>query len=212
VRGPMASSGIRRSLPTSGKNLHDVTDASIALAAFDDFFASAFDTNTTKAAKDYIDRLDIDRRDRVRDYFVPLWFWTRLDADRWNLASRQLRAEHSRAKQTLHVDHVVPLFRGGKKHPTGDEEEGRRELAWQLHATPCELSIWRKSATAGRAVPKGERDGDSKNDASIPRSMVEGTFSYLPNSSMRRAAGETICAHRGGGKDTENPQGVEGVH
>jgi hypothetical protein len=146
------------------KNLHDVTDASIALAAFDDFFASAFDTNTTKAAKDYIDRLDIDRRDRVRDYFVPLWFWTRLDADRWNLASRQLRAEHSRAKQTLHVDHVVP-YSWWEKHPTGDEEEADGNSLGNCMLLHANFNLAKSATPAGPFLKANVTE--FKNDASI---------------------------------------------
>ncbi|MFO0617250.1 MAG: DUF262 domain-containing protein [Polyangiaceae bacterium] len=119
------SDGVERytkELAAIWKGLVPVKDVPAALKALETFFDAAFDASTIKAAKDYIDRLDIDRRDRVRDYFIPLWFWTRLDPTRWNLASGQLRLEKSKAKQTLHVDHVIP-YAWWESHPVDDEAE-----------------------------------------------------------------------------------------
>lgn len=101
-------------------SLQNVSSVGTSLNALEHFFTVAFDANTTRAAKDYVDRLDIDRRDRVRDYYIPLWFWTRLDGERWRLANGQLRLERSKAKQTLHVDHVVP-YSWWEAHPPEDD-------------------------------------------------------------------------------------------
>jgi hypothetical protein len=111
-----------KELAAAWKALQNVTDVAVALNTFESFFSAAFDANMLKAAKEYIDRLDIDRRDRVRDYFIPLWFWTRLDPERWLVASSQLRLERSKARQTLHVDHVVP-YSWWEAHPGEDEAE-----------------------------------------------------------------------------------------
>lgn len=111
-----------KALAALWQKLQTVTAPAKAVALFEGFFTDALDTKTIAAAKTYIDGLKIDRRDRVRDYYIPLWFWTRTDKDRWEVAKQQLSLTKSRARQSLHVDHVVP-YAWWEKHPSGDDEE-----------------------------------------------------------------------------------------
>lgn len=61
---------------------------------------------TEDGAADYIDRLRVDGREQVRQYYTPLWIWHRLDATRWS-HSIPLRID---AKKASHdVDHVVAV-------------------------------------------------------------------------------------------------------
>lgn len=111
-----------KALANIWQKLQSVTVPSTAVKLLEDFFTESLDTKTLTAAKAYIDGLKIDRRDRVRDYFIPLWFWTRTDKDRWDVAQQQLSLAKSRARQSLHVDHVVP-YAWWEKHPPGDDDE-----------------------------------------------------------------------------------------
>lgn len=89
-------------------DLQGVDKREEAVQRLDGFFRDAFDPAVLGAAKTYVGGLKISRRDRVRDYYIPLWFWTRLDSGRWDVAKQQLRKSKSRARPSLHVDHVVP--------------------------------------------------------------------------------------------------------
>ncbi|WP_375743665.1 DUF262 domain-containing protein [Corallococcus interemptor] len=56
----------------------------------------------------YIDGLAVLDRDRVHDYYLPLWLWHRLDARRWKASAISLR-ESKRGSLSLDVDHVVAV-------------------------------------------------------------------------------------------------------
>lgn len=55
----------------------------------------------------YIDGLAVLTRDRVHDYYLPLWLWHRLDAHRWEASKLPLR--DSKRGLSLDVDHVVAV-------------------------------------------------------------------------------------------------------
>lgn len=119
------SDGVERytkDLASIWKELNGITDSDVAIGCFERFFVNAFDAKTLSDAKAYIDRLEIDRRDRVRDYFIPLWFWTRTSLTRWEVASLQLTTERSKAKQSIHVDHVVP-YAWWEKHSNDEDSD-----------------------------------------------------------------------------------------
>jgi hypothetical protein len=56
----------------------------------------------------YVDDLAVLTRDRVRDYFLPLWLWHRLDEKRWKASAVPLR-ESKRGSLSIDVDHVVAV-------------------------------------------------------------------------------------------------------
>jgi hypothetical protein len=61
----------------------------------------------TESSK-YIDDLAVLDRKRVHDYYLPLWLWHRLDAQRWRASALPLR-ESKRGSLSLDVDHVVAV-------------------------------------------------------------------------------------------------------
>jgi len=61
----------------------------------------------TKAATDYVETLDVDAREFVRAYYLPLWIWHRLEEKRWKASSVPLRTRKSGG--TLDVDHIVSV-------------------------------------------------------------------------------------------------------
>jgi len=78
-------------------------------------------------AANTIDLLAIPDRNRVHEYFLPLWLWHRLDADRWKASAVALR-ESKRATPSLHVDHVVafalwPTLPGGESLDLTSEDD-----------------------------------------------------------------------------------------
>lgn len=56
----------------------------------------------------YIDDLAVLLRDRVHDYYLPLWLWHRLDDHRWKASAIPLR-ESKHANLSLDVDHIVAV-------------------------------------------------------------------------------------------------------
>ncbi|MCY0990515.1 DUF262 domain-containing protein [Nannocystis sp. ILAH1] len=60
-------------------------------------------------ALSYIDnRLGVDSREQVRQYFTALWLWHRLDAKRWDASKTPLRVGRARS-DSLDVDHIVSV-------------------------------------------------------------------------------------------------------
>ncbi|WAM28310.1 DUF262 domain-containing protein [Myxococcus sp. NMCA1] len=56
----------------------------------------------------YIDDLAVLSRDRVHDYYLPLWLWHRIDTRRWKASDIPLR-EPKRGSLSLDVDHIVAV-------------------------------------------------------------------------------------------------------
>ncbi|WP_037583822.1 hypothetical protein [Stigmatella aurantiaca] len=56
----------------------------------------------------YIDDLAVLTRDRVHDYYLPLWLWHRIDTQRWKASAISLR-ESKRGSLSFDVDHVVAV-------------------------------------------------------------------------------------------------------
>lgn len=56
----------------------------------------------------YIDELAVLSRDRVHDYYLPLWLWHRLNVERWKASALPLR-ESKRGSLSFDVDHVVAV-------------------------------------------------------------------------------------------------------
>jgi Protein of unknown function DUF262 len=54
----------------------------------------------------YIANLAVDNRDRVREYYLALWVWHRLDNIRWMQSQIPLRT-NTRKQPILHVDHLI---------------------------------------------------------------------------------------------------------
>lgn len=119
--------GYTKALASLSQKLKSVAQEQQALSLLEEFFSDAFDAKTLSTARAYIDGLKIDRRDRVRDYYIPLWFWTRLDKARWEVAEQQLSLVKGRARQSIHVDHVVP-YAWWDKHPNDDDEVDGNDL------------------------------------------------------------------------------------
>ncbi|WP_437905331.1 DUF262 domain-containing protein [Sorangium sp. So ce327] len=59
-------------------------------------------------AEKYIDDLRVLSRNDVHQYYMPLWLWHRLDADRWDSSKLPLR-ESKRGSLNLDVDHIVAV-------------------------------------------------------------------------------------------------------
>ena len=66
-------------------------------------------------------------RDRVHDYYLPLWLWHRLDAQRWAASALPLR-ESKRGSMSFDVDHIVAvklwetLSTGGQAQADAEDE------------------------------------------------------------------------------------------
>ncbi len=56
----------------------------------------------------YVENLAVLTRNRVHDYYLPLWLWHRLDEQRWNASALPLR-ESNRGSLSHDVDHVVAV-------------------------------------------------------------------------------------------------------
>jgi hypothetical protein len=56
----------------------------------------------------YVDDLAVLMRNRVHDYYLPLWLWHRLDAQRWRASAIPLR-ESKKGSLIVEVDHVVAV-------------------------------------------------------------------------------------------------------
>jgi hypothetical protein len=56
----------------------------------------------------YVDDLAVLTRNRVHDYYLPLWLWHRLDTQRWKASVIPLR-ESKHGSLSLDVDHVVAV-------------------------------------------------------------------------------------------------------
>lgn len=63
------------------------------------------DTNSEAVA--HIDRLSVDDRNQVRQYFTPLWIWHRLGEGRWAMSAVPLRL--GKKQPGLDVDHLVAV-------------------------------------------------------------------------------------------------------
>ncbi len=59
-----------------------------------------------KDAIAFVDRIEVQKREHVSRYFVPLWLWHRLDGPRWEMSSIPLR-DNLKKKLSLDVDHLV---------------------------------------------------------------------------------------------------------
>jgi hypothetical protein len=59
-------------------------------------------------AQRYIDDLGVLSREAVRQYYLPLWVWHRLDSARWAASKVALR-DSKRATVSTEVDHVVAV-------------------------------------------------------------------------------------------------------
>jgi hypothetical protein len=64
--------------------------------------------SVTTDAEDHINnRLGVEDRRQVSQYFGPLWLWHRLTSERWNASNKQLQI--GKAKTDIDVDHVVSI-------------------------------------------------------------------------------------------------------
>jgi len=77
-------------------------------------------------ASKFVDDLAVLTRDRVHDYYLPLWLWHRLDASRWKASALPLR-ESKRGSLSFDVDHVVAVklwetLAGGKAQADSEDE------------------------------------------------------------------------------------------
>lgn len=79
----------------------------------------------SKEATDFIETLDVDAREFVRAYYLPLWVWHRLEENRWKASSIPLRTRKSGG--TLDVDHIMSVGLtadlGGVSEPPVDGNE-----------------------------------------------------------------------------------------
>jgi hypothetical protein len=74
-----------------------------------------------------IDALAVPDRNRVHEYYLPLWLWHRLDENRWQASGVALR-ESKRGTPSLHVDHVVafalwPSLPGGEALDVANDDD-----------------------------------------------------------------------------------------
>jgi hypothetical protein len=123
-----------------------------ALKSLEGFFVDALDAKTVADAKGYLDALEIHRRDRVRDYFIPLWFWTRLDVERWDLSKDSLKKVRGSARATVHVDHVVP-YGWWDKHPVDDESAGDGNDLGNCMLLHANFNLAKSDTPAGTFLP-----------------------------------------------------------
>jgi hypothetical protein len=89
-----------------------------------DTWIGALQTESMK----YVEDLAVLTRNRVQDYYVPLWLWHRLDAQRWTASAVPLR-ESKRGSLSLDVDHVVAVklwetLPGAQMRENGEGETG----------------------------------------------------------------------------------------
>jgi len=73
-----------------------------------DSLMAAWLTDLEKDAVVFLNQLEADDRSYVRQYYLPLWIWHRLDAERAKISQVQLRDEKKkRSRVALDVDHTV---------------------------------------------------------------------------------------------------------
>lgn len=97
---------IVNTLTSAGNELAKESNLDKAAAAWRGALTTVVES-FAKAASDHIETLDVDAREFVRAYYLPLWIWHRLDASRWAASSVPLRTRKSGG--TLDVDHVVSI-------------------------------------------------------------------------------------------------------
>lgn len=112
-----------------------VADSVIALEAFTTAI-QGFVNDTASEAAAHIDRLSVDDRNQVRQYFTPLWIWHRLDETRWTMSAVPLRLWKKRNQPALDVDHVVAVKLWEKLTPgeaNGEADAGDESLLGGLN-------------------------------------------------------------------------------
>lgn len=97
-------------------------DVVAVLKARMETWTAALHAESTK----YIDDLAVLTRNRVHDYYLALWLWHRLDAQRWKASALPLR-ESKRGSLSLDVDHVVAVklwetLPGAQAHSDKEDE------------------------------------------------------------------------------------------
>lgn len=129
-----------------------------------------FLTEDVKDATAWLDtRLEVERRNRVRDYFTPLWIWHRLNKDRWewsNEVNAGYRRKGSRAQETLHVDHIAPHAWCEAHLKTPDDDDPGNEIGnCMLLKSNFNLA---KSARMAKEFLQNEEVYFQKNPTEIP--------------------------------------------
>jgi hypothetical protein len=118
-----------KDLSADWTNLRNLTapDAVIALLKHRmETWISALQAESSK----YVDDLGVLTRDAVHQYYLPLWLWHRLDAERWKASALPLR-ESKHGSPSFDVDHVVAvkLWETLQGAPQAAVEEGGDESA-----------------------------------------------------------------------------------
>jgi hypothetical protein len=83
-----------------------IVDQGVAVSRFTETLASLV-YDTENSANTFVDQLAVDDRNQVRQYYVPLWVWHRLNAHRWKNSAVPLRV--GKKQPSLDVDHVVAV-------------------------------------------------------------------------------------------------------
>lgn len=83
-----------------------VTDTEVAATQFAATL-EGFVADTTAEASAHVERLAVDDRNQVRQYYAPLWVWHRLDPTRWAMSAVPLRV--GKKQPFWDVDHVVAV-------------------------------------------------------------------------------------------------------
>ena len=92
-------------LSVSAEQLHSCNDSNKALGIIKDLSDQLLDRIQDKA-RDHVLHFSVRDRKKVSQYYSLLWVWHRLDEDRWNYSSIQMRTGRSRTSR-LEVDHTV---------------------------------------------------------------------------------------------------------
>jgi hypothetical protein len=115
-------------LATLRTTTDSVVDPAAAVGTFTALLQEVVGETSTEATG-HIDRLSVDDRNQVRQYFTPLWIWHRLNDVRWAMSAVPLRM--GRKQPTLDVDHVVAVKLWEKLTPSPTKEAAATDEAPQ---------------------------------------------------------------------------------
>jgi hypothetical protein len=112
-----AIQGYAKRLFDLSTDIHKITVPEMVTTKLSGFLESEVKALETDAEKG-LQAIQVMRRELVRSYYVPLWIWHRLDADRWKYSKIQLRTK-ARKKLSLDVDHSVSYSLWEKRLASG---------------------------------------------------------------------------------------------
>jgi hypothetical protein len=85
---------------------------------------AAWLTSLQPEAEKYITNLEVQSRDAVRQYYLPLWVWHRIDSERWKFSAIPLRESKRGKNPAPEVDHLVAVKLWEQFNTPNEDDDG----------------------------------------------------------------------------------------